>query len=110
MVSAWMVESDMDRQRAQRVEQGMEAPDYSQYSEWRQKVRHDDAELMDFYGIYLVGQYQGGGMALSLDAVREALDLEGMPRQGRQAIVQRVLQIHACFVELIEERRKAEHG
>lgn len=59
---------------------------------------HENVELLDFYGDYLVNQYAGMTEALSLEAVRAALDIEGVPREDWPDMTVRLLGLHSLVM------------
>lgn len=73
-------------------------------SEWRELADPDNVALIDFYGRYLVGQYAGMGKGLSLDAVRAALDIDGVAREEWPAMTTRLLGLHVIYVDNLPEK------
>lgn len=71
---------------------------------WRESAGPGNLRLLDFYGAYLVGQYAGMGDALSLDAVRAALDIEGVAREDWPDMTERLLCLHSVVVENLPEK------
>lgn len=66
----------------------------------------ENLTLLDFYVSYLIGQYAGMGEALSLDAVRAALDIEGIPRDEWAGMTRRVLIFHRAVVAALPKKEK----
>ena len=95
-----MRESEQTRVAEAKRERGVEC-DVAQFSEYRLDADPDNLELLALYGRYLVGQYAGMGRALNLDAVRAALDIEGIDRQEWSEMTRRLLVLHAAFVEAL---------
>lgn len=91
-----MRESEFWRAEANR---SGEERDPTQYVEWRHEARPENVALLDFYGRFLVGQFAGMGSALSLDAVRAALDIVGLDRQRWADVTSRLLYLHGLVVE-----------
>ena len=104
LVPLWMREGDQNRVAQAKAERGVWA-DVEQFSAWRETARPDNLWLLDFYGRYLVGQYAGMGQALSLDAVRAALDIEGIDRRAWPDITGRLMILHAAYVDALPKDR-----
>lgn len=79
--------------------EGAPPRDLSFYSAWRTKASPENLDLISLYARKLVGQYAGISNALSLEAVRTALDLEGFPRQEWSEATDRLVKLHALFEE-----------
>jgi len=73
-------------------------------SAWRETADPDNVAVIDFYGANLLGQFAGMGKALSLDAVRAALDIHSIPREEWPDMTRRLLQVHAIYVEHLPEK------
>ncbi len=66
----------------------------------------DTLMLIQFYRSYLVGQLAGMGSALSLEAVRAALDIEEVPKRAWGEITQQLLALHELVVTHTQRRRQ----
>ena len=89
-----------------RLIEGAPPRDMSPYTSWRETAQPENLELLEFYGTYLAGQYMGFGTALSLDAVRAALDIEGVPRERWPGVTKRLLRIHLMVVAHLPKKEK----
>jgi hypothetical protein len=79
--------------------------DMSECSEWRQDASRENLDLVSFYGRYLVGQFSGMSSALSLEAVRAAFDLDGVPREDWPEMTRRLVLLHSWVVEEMKARK-----
>jgi hypothetical protein len=86
-------------QEAKRQAMGAEPRDLSAYSGWREKANPDNLDLISIYSRYLPGQYAGFSSALSLDAVRAALEIEDIPKECWPEMTERLIRLHALFEE-----------
>lgn len=93
-------------QQANWAADGAPARDLSSYSAWREDADPDNLALLDFYGRYLIGQFVPMSDALSLDAVRAALDIDQIPREQWPEHTRRVLILHRAFVECLPKEKK----
>jgi hypothetical protein len=95
----WLRESEFWRAEAAYRSNGKEGRDPTPYVSWRDEARPGNVALLDFYGRYLVGQFAGMGSALSLDAVRAALDICQVEREAWPDVTARLLYLHGMVVE-----------
>lgn len=80
--------------------QAMGAPprDLSMYSAWRDTADPANLDLISLYCRYgLPGQTNGLSTALSLAAVKDALDIEGVPREDWPEMTERLIRLHGLF-------------
>jgi hypothetical protein len=89
-----VAENEMKRQA-----EGAPPRDLSSYSGWRATASPDNLDLLSLYSRKLSGQYAGMSNALSLEAVRAALDLEGIPREEWSEMTDRLIRLHRLFEE-----------
>ena len=94
----WRAESDVLREQEAWSRDGAPDRDLSEYSAWRETAQAENIELIAFYGNYLVGQFAGMGEALSLDAVRAALDIDAVPREDWPEMAQRLILLHSIVI------------
>jgi hypothetical protein len=72
--------------------------DLSSYSGWRETADLANLDLISFYLRYgLAGQTNGFSSALSLGAVKDALEIEGAARADWPEITERLVHLHALF-------------
>ena len=79
--------------------EGAPPRDLSSYSGWRAKASPENLDLISLYTRKLADQYAELSNALSLDAVRTALDLEGFPREEWSEAADRLVKLHMLFEE-----------
>ena len=60
---------------------------------------------MDFYERYLIGQTSGLSSALSLDAVRSALEIDEVPRRHWPERTRRLLVLHREIVAALPKEK-----
>lgn len=71
---------------------------------WRETAFPENIAIIDFYSAYLVGQYAGMGRALSLDAIRAALDIARVDREEWPDMTARLLHLHAIYLDQFPEK------
>jgi hypothetical protein len=72
--------------------------DLSSYSGWRETADPANLDLISFYLRYgLAGQTSGFSSALSLGAVKDALEIDGSPRTDWPEMTERLVRLHALF-------------
>lgn len=69
---------------------------------WRAEVPPIVHQALDFYGELLFGQTVGFGDALSLLAVRTALEIDEVPRQEWYEMTHRCFTIHTQVLRMIK--------
>jgi hypothetical protein len=98
-----MLVADNERKRQA---DGATPRDLSMYSAWRESASPDNLDLMVFYARYLAGQFAGMSSALSLDAVKSAMEIDGIDRDEWPEMAQRLIRLHS----LVEEHRPKGDG
>lgn len=68
---------------------------------WRQEADPENLDLLSFYGRYLVNQYAGMSNALNLDAVRTAMEIEGVEREAWPSMTERLVYLHGLVVDTL---------
>jgi hypothetical protein len=96
----------MLRQEALHVADGAPPRDLSEYTDWRFDAHPDNLRAIGIYSDLLVGQFAGMTEALSLEAVRAAMDILGVDRRERPALARRLIRLHG----LVMEFKRAEKG
>ena len=96
-----MGEIDVQRQEQARLRDGAPPRDLSVYAKWRERAHPLNSDLLLFYQRYLVGQFVGYGSALSLEAVRSALEIDEIPTRDRPDWTQRLLYLHSIVMKLV---------
>ena len=94
----------MQQELALQVE-GAAPRDLASYSAWRRDARPENVAALNFYAEYLVNQYAGMGTALNLEAVRAALDIEGVPRHLWAEVTRRMQIVHGGVVKHVEAKK-----
>ena len=77
---------------------------------WRGTAHPSNLELLNFYARYLTGQYQGMGEALSLDAVRAALDIDQVRREAWAPMTQRLMVLHSIVLRFLPKPKGIASG
>ena len=94
----------------QRMDAGQEPRDLSEYSAWRKTTDACILADIELYGSLLSGQTNGFSEALSIPAVRAAMDLAQVPEDDWFDVSQRLVQIHSRVVEDWKRKHKAANG
>jgi hypothetical protein len=93
-----MGEMQVADQEVKRQALGAPPRDLSVYTAWRDTADPDNLDLISFYCRYgLPGQTNGFSTALSLGAVKDALDIDGVPREQWPEMTERLIRLHALF-------------
>lgn len=78
--------------------------DAAYYTEWRKETCPENLALLEFYGRYLIGQYQGMGEGLSLPSLVAAFEIGRVPRRRWESMTDRLLYLHGVVVECQKEK------
>lgn len=101
-----MAECEVREEEEARIEEGAPPRDVDSYSEWQYTALPDTLTLIQFYRSYLIGQTAGMGSALSLEAVRAALDIEEVPKRAWAEVTQALIALHELVVKHAKRRRQ----
>ena len=88
-------------QEQKRAVMGLPPRDLSAYTGWRDEASPANLDLIDFYLRFLPGQFSGMTNALSLEAVKTALEIDDVPRQEWPDMTERLIRLH----NLVEQHR-----
>lgn len=89
-----------------RRSEGAPPRDLSTYRAWRTNAREENIDLLEFYeGYHLFSQFSGMSDALAIGAVRDALDIEGVPRRLWPGITKRCLRLHGHVMNVTRKRK-----
>lgn len=107
IVPFWLSEGEVVGVEMRRRSEGAPPRDLSTYSAWRLGARQENIDLLEFYeGYHLFSQFSGMSDAISLDGIRTALDIEGVPRKHWPGLAKRILRLHG-YVMNVTRKKKA---